>query len=47
MEPTQLSGTPAFNTQKPGKYPEDNLSLLQNGESLKTKNKVGCRTSQE
>jgi len=28
----------AFNTQTPGKYPEDNLSLLQHGESLKTRN---------
>jgi len=27
----------AFNTQTPGKYPEDNLSLLQHGESLKTR----------
>jgi hypothetical protein len=25
-----------FNTQTPGKYPEDNLSLQQHGESLKT-----------
>jgi hypothetical protein len=37
MEPTQSSETSAFNTQKPGKYPEDNLSLLQHGESLKTR----------
>jgi len=36
MEPTQCSETSAFNTQAPGKYPEDNLSLLQQGESLKT-----------
>jgi hypothetical protein len=36
MEPTQSSETSAFNTQTPGKYPEDNLSLLQHGESLKT-----------
>jgi hypothetical protein len=27
MEPTQSSETSAFNTQTPGKYPEDNLSL--------------------
>jgi hypothetical protein len=27
----------AFNTQTPGKYPEDNLSLLQHEESLKTR----------
>jgi hypothetical protein len=28
----------AFNTQTPGKYPEDNLSLQQqHGESLKTR----------
>jgi hypothetical protein len=26
-----------FNTQTPGKYPEDNLSLQQHGESLKTR----------
>jgi hypothetical protein len=26
MEPTQCSETSAFNTQTPGKYPEDNLS---------------------
>jgi hypothetical protein len=39
MEPTQCSETPAFNTQTPGKYPEDNLSLQQHGESLKTRNK--------
>jgi hypothetical protein len=37
MEPTQCSETSAFNTQTPGKYPEDNLSLQQHGESLKTK----------
>jgi hypothetical protein len=37
MEPTQSSETSAFNTQTPGKYPEDNLSLLQHGESLKTR----------
>ena len=28
----------AFNTQTPVKYPQDNLSLLQHGESLKTRN---------
>jgi hypothetical protein len=38
MEPTQISETSAFNTQTPGKYPEYNLSLLQHGESLKTRN---------
>jgi hypothetical protein len=32
----KCSETSAFNTQKPGKYPEDNLSL-QHGESLKTR----------
>ena len=37
MELTQCSETLAFNTQRPGKYPEDNLSLLQHGESLKTR----------
>jgi hypothetical protein len=37
MEPTQSSETSAFNTQTPGKYPEDNLSLLRHGESLKTR----------
>jgi hypothetical protein len=39
MEPTQCSETSAFNTQTPGggKYPEDNLSLQQHGESLKTR----------
>jgi hypothetical protein len=37
MDPIQSSETLAFNTQTPGKYPEDNLSLLQHGESLKTK----------
>jgi hypothetical protein len=36
MEPTQCSETSAFNTLTPGKYPEDNLSLQQHGESLKT-----------
>jgi len=36
MEPTQCSETSAFNAQTAGKYPEDNLSLLQHGESLKT-----------
>jgi len=36
MEPTQCSETSAFNTQTPGKNPEDNLSLLQHGEILKT-----------
>jgi hypothetical protein len=28
MEPTQNYETSAFNTQTPGKYPEDNLSAL-------------------
>jgi hypothetical protein len=37
MEPTQCSETSAFNTQTPGKYPEDNLSLQQHGKSLKTR----------
>jgi hypothetical protein len=37
MEPTQRSETSTFNTQTPGKYPEDNLSLQQHGESLKTR----------
>jgi hypothetical protein len=37
MEPTQFSETSAFNTQTPEKYPEDNLSLQQHGESLKTR----------
>ena len=37
MELTQCSETLAFNTQRPGKYPEDNLSLLQHGESLKSR----------
>jgi hypothetical protein len=37
MEPTQSSETSAFNTQTPGKYPEGNLSLLEHGESLKTR----------
>jgi hypothetical protein len=37
MEPTQSSETSAFNTQMSGKHPEDNLSLLQHGESLKTR----------
>jgi hypothetical protein len=34
---TQSSETSAFNTQTPGKCPKDNLSLLQHGESLKTR----------
>ena len=33
----QCSETSAFSTQTPGKYPEDNLSLLQHGESFKTR----------
>jgi hypothetical protein len=37
IEPTERSETPAFNTQTPVKYPEDNLSLLQHGKSLKTR----------
>jgi hypothetical protein len=37
MELTQCSETSNFNTQTPGKYPEDNLSLQQHGESLKTR----------
>jgi hypothetical protein len=28
MEPTQSSETSAFNTQTPGKYPEDYFSLI-------------------
>jgi hypothetical protein len=42
MEPTQCSETSAFNTQMPGKYPEDNLSLQQHGESLKTRLFTSC-----
>jgi hypothetical protein len=34
------SETSAFNTQTPGKYPEDNLSLIQHGESLKTRTDI-------
>jgi hypothetical protein len=41
-EPTQSFETSAFNTQPPGKYPEDNLSLLQHGESLKTRTIYCC-----
>jgi hypothetical protein len=37
MELTQFSETLAVNTQTPGKYPEDNLSLQQHGKSLKTR----------
>jgi hypothetical protein len=37
MEPTQIFETSDFNTQTPGKYQEDNLSLLQHGENLKTR----------
>jgi hypothetical protein len=40
MEPTQSSETSAFNIQTPGKYPEDYFSLLQHGESLKTRIKL-------
>ena len=40
MEPTQCSETSAFNTQTPGEYPEGNLSLLQHGESLKTRHDI-------
>ena len=38
MEPTQSSETSAYNVRTPGKHPEDNFSLLQHGESLKTRN---------
>jgi hypothetical protein len=41
MEPTQSSETSAFNIQTPGKYPEDYFSLLQHGESLKTRTQHG------
>jgi hypothetical protein len=37
MEPTQSSEMSAYNVRTPGKYPEDNFSLLQHGESLKTR----------
>jgi hypothetical protein len=43
MEPTQSSKTSAFNTQTSGKYPEDNLSLLQHGESLTTRRIVSVK----
>jgi len=36
MEPIKCSKTSVFYTQTPGKYPEDNLSLLLHGESLKS-----------
>jgi hypothetical protein len=39
MEPTQCSETSAFNTETPGKYPEDNLSS-----NIKMDlQEVGCR----
>jgi hypothetical protein len=47
-----VNETTAFNTQTPGKYPEDNLSLQQHGESLKTRkgklftNKELCQLNQ-
>ena len=41
MEPTQSSETSAYNVRTPGKYPEDNFSLLQHGESLKTRVSYG------
>jgi hypothetical protein len=40
MKPTQCSETSAFNTQTPGKYPEDNSLLLQHGESLKSRSNI-------
>jgi hypothetical protein len=46
MEPTQCSETSVFNTQTPEKYPEDNLSLQQHGESLKTRNTLHVSTYQ-
>jgi hypothetical protein len=36
-----------FNTQTPGKYPEDNLSLQQQGESLKTRICYSCQILME
>jgi len=42
MEPTQCSETSAFNSQTPGKYPEYNLSLLQDGKMLKTRMYLDC-----
>jgi hypothetical protein len=33
---TECSETSAFNIQTPGKYPEENLPYLQQGEILKT-----------
>jgi bisphosphoglycerate-dependent phosphoglycerate mutase len=38
MEPTECSETSSFNIQAPGKYPKEDLSYLQHGESLKTIN---------
>jgi hypothetical protein len=46
MEPTQCSETSAFNTQTLGKYPEDNPSLQQHGESLKTRIKRKSQNKQ-
>ena len=40
MEPTQCSETSAFNTQTPGKYPENNLSST--SVKLKQKEPLGC-----
>jgi len=37
MEPIQYSETSVFTTQTPRKYPENNLSLLLHGESLKSR----------
>jgi hypothetical protein len=45
MEPTECSETTAFNIQKPGLYPEENIPYLQHGEILKTMEK-SCKAEQ-
>jgi hypothetical protein len=40
IEPRECSETSAFNIQRPGKYPEENLPYLQHGESLKANGKI-------
>jgi hypothetical protein len=43
MEPIQCSETSAISTQKPGKYPKENIFHLKHGESLKSRRGIGYR----
>jgi len=45
MEAIEGSETPAFETQKPGKYPQENILHKEHGEILKSRKQIPCLSS--